>query len=236
MMTDAMTLEQFGTARAGRPDAADRPLRRPSSRPVYRSGAGSPVGIAVVILFHVGLFYVLFEYAGTQRVQIAPQPLEVRIVDEAKPAEPPPPPPPLPPFNAPPPPFVPAPEIIIATPVSVAAPIAATTAARPVEAAPPPPAAPAKRVLPDIDTRRSSDPAYPPESRRHGEEGLVVLLVLVESDGQASDVRLEKSSGHDRLDEAAIDGAKHNFRYIPGTVDGKPERMWLRYRYNFQLH
>lgn len=236
-MTDAVTTGSFQAAPATLRVSPARAKDRFAAG--YRPGAGRPAGLAFVALLHAGLLVAVLLYTGTQTRTIKYQPLDVRTIEEVKPPDAlPPPPPPPPSIQAPPPPFIPAPEIVIATQPSVAPPVAvATSAAPPVPVAPtaPAPAAPAKRVQPDIDMRHSSDPLYPAESRRRGEQGLVVLLVLVEADGQPSEIKLEQSSGHDRLDEAAIDGARHNLHYLAGTVDGKAERMWLRYRYNFQL-
>ena len=234
-MTDAVTTGAFqaapSTLRVSPARAKDRFTAG------YRPGAGRPAGLAFVALLHAGLLVAVLLYTGTQTRAIQHQPLDVRTIEEVKPPDALPPPPPPPSIQAPPPPFIPAPEIIIATQPSAAPPVAvATTAAPPAPVAvAPAPAAPPQRVQPDIDMRHSSDPLYPAESRRRGEQGLVVLLVLVETDGQPSEIKLEQSSGHDRLDQAAIDGARHNLHYIAGTVGGKPERMWLRYRYNFQL-
>ena len=204
-----------------------------------KSAGRSAMGIGIVLVLHVFIAYFVITALGFQVINKAKQDVDTKIIDEVKPPPPDlPPPPPPPPTQAPPPPFIPAPEIVIATQPSAAPPVAvATTAAPPAPIAPtaPAPAATAKRVQPDIDMHHSSDPLYPAESRRRGEQGLVVLLVLVEADGQPSEIKLEQSSGHDRLDEAAIDGARHNLHYLAGTVDGKAERMWLRYRYNFQL-
>jgi protein TonB len=235
-MTDAVTTGRFEAAPATLRVSPVRAKDRFAAG--YRPGAGRPAGLAFVALLHAGLLVAVLLYTGTQTRAIPRQPLDVRTIDEVKPPDALPPPPPPPSIQAPPPPFIPAPEIVIATQPSAAPPVAvATSVAPPVPVAPaaPAPAAPPKRVQPDIDLRHSSDPLYPPESRRRGEQGLVVLLVLVEADGQPSEIKLEQSSGHDRLDQAAIDGARHNLHYSAGTVDGRPERMWLRYRYNFQL-
>jgi len=43
--------------------------------------------------------------------------------------------------------------------------------------------------------------SYPPEARSLNEQGTVVLLIRIESDGHVSDMRLEQSSGSSRLDQ-----------------------------------
>ncbi len=68
---------------------------------------------------------------------------------------------------------------------------------------PPAPAPPAPRVITDVAYVEAPQPRYPPESKRSGEEGLVVLRVLINELGRAARVEVERSSGHLRLDEAA---------------------------------
>jgi protein TonB len=63
------------------------------------------------------------------------------------------------------------------------------------------PAAP--RVITDVAYVEAPQPRYPPESKRSGEEGLVVLRVLINELGRAARIDIEHSSGHTRLDEAA---------------------------------
>lgn len=58
------------------------------------------------------------------------------------------------------------------------------------------------------------DPIYPPISRRLGEEGRVLLKVRVTAEGAAAAVDLEKSSGFERLDEAARQ-AVARWRFVP---------------------
>lgn len=53
-----------------------------------------------------------------------------------------------------------------------------------------------------LEVLRRVDPAYPPSSRKRGEEGTAVLLLSV-AKGKVQEVTVEKSSGFPRLDEAA---------------------------------
>jgi protein TonB len=70
-----------------------------------------------------------------------------------------------------------------------------------------PSGAPAVRQVVDGDLLKRVSPRYPMVSRRRGEEGEVVLLAEV-SDGRVVDIRVERSSGHDRLDGAAVRAVK----------------------------
>ena len=63
-------------------------------------------------------------------------------------------------------------------------------------------------------------PDYPKLSRRMGEEGRVLLRVLVSESGAATEVNLEKSSGSERLDQAAIEAVR-NWRFIPAKKNNQ---------------
>lgn len=64
-------------------------------------------------------------------------------------------------------------------------------------------------------------PPYPPISRRLGEEGKVMLKVKVTADGTAAVVDLEKTSGFERLDEAAKQ-AVARWRFVPAKRGDEP--------------
>jgi len=63
-------------------------------------------------------------------------------------------------------------------------------------------------------------PPYPIVARRLGMEGVVLLDVLVASDGTAADVRLARSSGHQQLDDSAVRTVRERWRFIPARRDG----------------
>ena len=168
-----------------------------------------------------------------------PPPAAVMPPPEVHIEVPPPPPPeaPLPPSPqlAPPPPaFVPPPEVHIETPTPKSTAIPVVTPEKPVAPATPSVAVPV-RAMPRLDLQRSEQPEYPPVSRRLGEQGTAVIDVLVGVDGRVLDAKLLQSSGYDRLDQAALAGAKANCRFIPGTVDGKPQTMWFTFKFNWKL-
>jgi protein TonB len=78
----------------------------------------------------------------------------------------------------------------------------------PPESKPTPPAAPADMPVVqarfDADYLRNPAPPYPPMARRNGEEGKVVLRVMVSPNGTAEHVEIKSSSGSSRLDKAAL--------------------------------
>jgi protein TonB len=193
-------------------------------------------GIALVVLIHVAVIYALVTGLAHRAIEVVRAPIETKIIDEVKEQRPEPPPPP--PVLAPPPPpaFVPPPEIRIETPPPLpqSTAITAVTPEKPV-APPPPPVAAAARVMPKIDGRRSQELEYPATSRRLGEQGAVTMQVLVDVDGHVIDAKLVQSSGFERLDQAALDNVKRDYRFIPGTVDGKPAEMWYTFKVNWKL-
>jgi protein TonB len=137
-----------------------------------------------------------------------------------------------------PPPFVPPPDIMIETaPVESTTAIQVVTRERPAEAPPPAPARKAVVVDPKPDMRRGglSEPEYPPSERRAGHEGTVTLQILILENGRVGEVKLAKSSGFPKLDEAAIAHVPRAWRFIPGTEDGKPTQRWVTVPIVFRL-
>lgn len=77
-------------------------------------------------------------------------------------------------------------------------------------------------------------PAYPATSRRLGEEGLVVLRVELDESGSVSAARVAGSSGHARLDEAAL-AAVRTWRCRPALRDGREVRAVALQPFKFVL-
>jgi protein TonB len=156
-------------------------------------------GIVVFVIgaVHVALIYVVTSWAPVQAV-LDTKPIEVALVDLPAPAADTPPPP--------------EPQIVPVMTPTIEPPLITLTEEPPqntitvavAEAAPPPAPAPAApRVITDVAYVEAPQPRYPPESKRSGEEGLVVLRVLINELGRATRIEIERSSGHLRLDEAA---------------------------------
>jgi protein TonB len=59
------------------------------------------------------------------------------------------------------------------------------------------------RVVSDVAYVKPPSPKYPNESRRLGEEGMVLLRVVIDESGRADRIEIQRSSGHSRLDDAA---------------------------------
>ncbi len=167
-----------------------------------------------------------------------------------------PPPPPAPPT---PPPAKPAPKVqaprSAPLPVAIADPTPAPNApqgvvapqppAPPMEApvvavapapAPPAPPAPPRIELPSSDAAylNNPKPGYPAVSKRMGEQGKVVVRVLIGTDGMPQKTEISKSSGFDRLDRQAQE-AVMRWRFVPGKRNGVAETMWNLVPINFVL-
>jgi protein TonB len=195
------------------------------------------VGAGLVVLLHVGVIYALVTGLAHRVVDVVHAPIETKIIDEVREERPPPPPPP-PEFTPPLPAFVPPPEIHVEPPPPPPKSTAITVVTPEKPLAPPPPPVPVAegvRIMPKIDAKRSQEPEYPPTSRRLGEQGSLVLQVLVDTDGRVLDTKLVQGSGFERLDQAALDGVKTDYRFLPGTLDGKPQQMWYTFKFTWKL-
>ncbi len=77
-------------------------------------------------------------------------------------------------------------------------------------------------------------PPYPAIARRLGEQGTVILRVLVAADGSAREIQIKKSSGSPTLDRSAETTIKQ-WRFNPAKIDGKPVEEWYETRWTFKL-
>ena len=90
-------------------------------------------------------------------------------------------------------------------------------------------------VLPrSIPQKPLSIPMYPPQSRRSGEHGTVILKLHVLEDGSVADALIDKSSGYPALDYAAMYEA-FRWKLEPGTINGARSRMWGQFAVTFKL-
>lgn len=98
------------------------------------------------------------------------------------------------------------------------------------------PAAPAKIELPssNADYLQNPKPPYPPISKRLGEQGRVVVSVLIGADGRPEKAELKRSSGFERLDRVALETVM-KWRYVPGKRGGVAEAMWVNVPIDFVL-
>lgn len=109
-------------------------------------------------------------------------------------------------------------------------------ASEPVEAS----AAETQPAIPDSvpDYRAASlhnpPPHYPHAARRRGMQGRVLLHVQVMASGHCGQIEIQKSSGHDILDDAAVEAVKE-WHFIPATHLGFAITSWLHIPIRFEL-
>jgi len=80
-----------------------------------------------------------------------------------------------------------------------------------------------------------TQPPYPPQSRRLGEQGRVELLVYVLPNGKIGEARIARSSGFQRLDNAAVKEAMSSWRLLPNEENGVPIGSWVTLAITFRL-
>lgn len=198
------------------------------------------VSIAITVALHAIAFAALWqlEFARKAFHEVVPLMVDLIAPPEPEPKRLPPevvPPKPLPVARLP----VPRPveQPLIAADTSTQSPLAVAPQPKPelVVNVPAPPA-PARVVPPSFDAAylRNPPPAYPAVSRRRGEQGTVMLRVYVGADGGAQKVLVHASSGHERLDQAALD-AVHQWRFVPARQGEQPVSAWVQVPIRFAL-
>lgn len=206
----------------------------------HPSRASQRIGMAVAVALHAVTGAALLTYEPVRSALVAVAPIMVSLVTpptpEVKPQPTPPkpkpviqprpkPPEPLPiltaPMEAPPP-----------SPVIVPPPLPPPPEPVPVVVAPPPPLITAPVFA--ADYLDNPAPPYPALARRAGEQGRVVLRVLVNPGGNADEVEIRTSSGHRRLDESARDTVRR-WRFIPAKRGDEPVPAWVLIPISFRL-
>ena len=190
---------------------------------------------ALIIALHVFILWAFATGLARKAIEVLAPPIQTDILQEEKTKnEPPPPPPPELKRQVV---EVPPPDINIAMPE--VGPQTSAITARVAEKAPAPIAKAAVAAtavglgkgFPNVDDY------YPDASRRLGEEGLTVVDVCVGPDGKLTEPpKVNKSSGHERLDQAAVKVASvGSGRFKPATEDGKPVAKCTQLPIRFKL-
>ncbi len=91
-----------------------------------------------------------------------------------------------------------------------------------------------KGVIANAQTTQAASPIYPRISRRRGEEGTISLSIEVLKSGKAGKISVAQSSGHKRLDEAALRAAKKT-KFVPASQFGKRIDSIMTLSYTFCL-
>jgi protein TonB len=204
--------------------------------------AAPPVhaGIGVSLALHALAVAALVAYEPARKSLLAAAPIMVELL-AAAPADAPRAKTPIAPARRP----AAAPMERLATPASADAP--ATMPAAPAQAVAPS-ASPSPARIQDsaaaepalsqpifqADYLDNPAPAYPALSRRLGEQGRVLLRVLVNAKGRAEEVELRTPSGHARLDEAARDTVRR-WRFVPARRGAEAVAAWVLIPISFRL-
>jgi periplasmic protein TonB len=95
---------------------------------------------------------------------------------------------------------------------------------------------PVRVDLPSSSARylNNTPPPYPSLSKRLGEQGQVMVRVLIDTNGTATQAEIRSSSGFERLDQAALQTVLR-WRYVPGKRNGMAEAMWFNVPIQFVL-
>lgn len=92
----------------------------------------------------------------------------------------------------------------------------------------------APELVSEVEYLDPPRPGYPSVSRRLHEQGLVVLRVLVDERGRAQRVDVHRSSGHARLDQAAL-VAIERAEFKPYVANGAARRVYVLVPIEFAL-
>ncbi len=79
---------------------------------------------------------------------------------------------------------------------------------------------------------RKVRPLYPEIARRSGWEGAVELTLSVDTQGRVARVRVQRSSGHEALDAAAVAAAR-SYEFSPALAEGRPIAWTFEHRIVF---
>jgi protein TonB len=87
----------------------------------------------------------------------------------------------------------------------------------------------------DVAYLNNPAPIYPKMSRRQGEQGRVLLKVLVSEKGVADQVQLETRSGFEKLDQAAVDAVK-KWSFVPAKRSNQAISTYVLVPVKFSLN
>ncbi|MGE8390749.1 MAG: energy transducer TonB [Pseudomonas sp.] len=207
----------------------------------------------LVLALHGAAAYWLSQ-APTPELPVVPPQIPPMTIEFAAPAPPvvePPPPAPAPPVVEPPPPVVdelaakpkpkpkPLPKPVVKqSPKPQPKPVEAPPPAPAPVAAPAPPAPPAPAPVTPASANaaylKNPAPEYPQMAQRRGWEGTVLLRVEVLPSGKPGQIQLQKSSGRDALDAAALAAVKR-WSFVPAKQGDVPQAGWVSVPIDFKL-
>ncbi|WP_079230118.1 energy transducer TonB [Pseudomonas putida] len=206
------------------------------------------LGLLVLALHGAAAYWV--SQAPTPELPVVPPQIPPMTIEFAAPAPPvvqPPPPAPAPPVVEPPPPVIdelaakpkpkPVPKPVAKQPPKPQPkPVEAPPPAPVAAPAPPAPPAPAPVTPPSANAAYLKNPApeYPQMAQRRGWEGTVLLRVEVLPSGKPGQIQIQKSSGRDALDAAALAAVKR-WSFVPAKQGDVAQAGWVSVPIDFKL-
>ncbi|WP_313713344.1 energy transducer TonB [Pseudomonas sp.] len=208
------------------------------------------LGLLVLALHGAAAYWV--SQAPTPALPVVPPQIPPMTIEFAAPAPPvvqPPLPAPAPPVVEPPPPVVdelaakpkpkpkPVPKPVVKqAPKPQPKPVEAPPPAPVAAPAPPAPPAPAPVTPPSANAAYLKNPApeYPQMALRRGWEGTVLLRVEVLPNGKPGQIQIQKSSGRDALDAAALAAVKR-WSFVPAKQGDVAQAGWVSVPIDFKL-
>jgi len=213
----------------------------------------------LALVVHGAVIYWINQHP-TPALPIVPPEIPPMTIEFSRPAPPAPPvvvPPPPAPVDEPPPPVEdelatkppPKPKPIpkpkpVAKPVPKPAPKAVEQPPAPPQpaapvAAPAPPAPPAPAPVTPASANaaylKNPAPEYPSLAQRRGWEGTVLLRVHVLASGKPGEIQIQKSSGRQQLDDAALDAVKR-WSFVPAKQGDVAQDGWVSVPIDFKIH
>ncbi|KIQ60571.1 energy transducer TonB [Pseudomonas fluorescens] len=218
---------------------------------------GVLLGVFALVLHGAVIIWV--RQAPSTVLPVVPPQIPPMTIEFSQPAPPvvvPPPPAPLPPpvveppppvedelaVKPPPPKPLPKPKPVVKPlPKPVAKPVAPTpppVAPAPTVAAPAPPAPPAPSPVTPASASagylKNPAPQYPSLAMRRGWEGTVLLRVHVLANGKPGEIQIQKSSGREPLDAAALAAVK-GWSFVPAKQGDVPQDGWVSVPIDFKI-
>lgn len=188
---------------------------------------------AMLLVLAVHLLFAALLFTGRElHVARAADPVEVSFVPEARAPEP--------AWQPPAPPLtttvetqllVPTPEVAVAA----AAPVMLSAAqSAPISSDSAPTVSSGPIEVSDVEYVKEPTTRYPAASKRLREQGTVLLRVVVDATGRASQVNIYRSSGFPRLDAAACEAVRHAL-FKPYVYEGQAQAALVFVPIEFSL-
>jgi TonB family protein len=92
------------------------------------------------------------------------------------------------------------------------------------------------RLAKGMNLGEACESYYPLASRRLSEEGSVVILFKVLTNGLVGETKIETSSGYPSLDEATATCLATQGRFEPEMLGNAVHESWQRLKYTWRLH